>query len=83
MHGGTSQQCSTHCTVSVVLLVWVSRCNVVLWLFYKHESLRTISNRFLASLSIADVFVGLVIDPVWIVIISWIQPEFPNCLILL
>ena len=44
---------------------------VVLWLFYKHESLRTISNLFLASLSVADAFVGLVIDPVWIVIKCW------------
>ena len=35
------------------------------------ESLRTISNRFLASLSVADAFVGLVIDPVWIVIKCW------------
>ena len=68
---------------SIVLSVWLSLSGlaaitgnvVVLWLFYKHESLRTISNRFLASLSIADVLVGLVIDPVWIVIKCWIQPE--------
>ena len=68
---------------SIVLSVWFSLSGlaaitgnvVVLWLFYKHKSLRTISNRFLASLSVADVFVGLVIDPVWIVIICWIQPE--------
>ena len=68
---------------SIVLSVWFSLSGlaaitgnvVVLWLFYKHESLRTISNRFLASLSIADVLVGLVIDPVWIVIKCWIQPE--------
>ena len=56
---------------------------VVLWLFYKHKSLRTISNRFLASLSVADVFVGLVIDPVWIVIICWIQPRGQKNLIML
>ena len=55
---------------------------VVLWLFYKHESLRTISNRFLASLSIADVLVGFVIDPVWIVIKCWIQPEVHSNLFL-
>ena len=68
---------------SIVLSVWLSLSGlaaitgnvVVLWLFYKHKSLRTISNRFLASLSMADVFVGLVIDPYWIVIRCWIQPE--------
>ena len=68
---------------SIVLSVWFSLSGlaaitgnvVVLWLFYKHESLRTISNRFLASLSVADAFVGLVIDPFWIVIICWIQPR--------
>ena len=68
---------------SIVLSVWLSLSGlaaitgnvVVLWLFCKHKSLRTISNRFLASLSVADVFVGLVIDPVWIVIICWIQPR--------
>ena len=64
---------------SIVLSVWFSLSGlaaitgnvVVLWLFYKHKSLRTISNRFLASLSVADVFVGLVIDPYWIVIRCW------------
>ena len=64
---------------SIVLSVWLSLSGlaavtenvVALWLFYKHESLRTISNRFLASLSIADVLVGLVIDPYWIVIRCW------------
>ena len=68
---------------SIVLSVWFSLSGlaavtgnvVALWLFHKHESLRTISNRFLASLSMADAFVGLVIDPVWIVIRCWIQPE--------
>ena len=68
---------------SFVLSVWFSLSGlaavtgnvVVLWLFHKHESLRTISNRFLTSLSVADAFVGLVIDPFWIVIISWIQPR--------
>ena len=68
---------------SIVLSAWLSLSGlaavtgnvVVLWLFYKHKSLRTISNRFLASLSMADVFVGLVIDPYWIVIRCWIQPE--------
>ena len=68
---------------SFVLSVWFSLSGlaavtgnvVVLWLFHKHESLRTISNRFLASLSVANAFVGLVIDPFWIVIICWIQPR--------
>ena len=54
-----------------------------LWLFYKHKSLRTISNRFLASLSVADAFVGLVIDPVWIVTVCWIQPDFRSNLFLI
>ena len=64
---------------SFVLSVWFSLSGlaavtgnvVVLWLFHKHESLRTISNRFLASLSVADAFVGLVIDPYWIVFRCW------------
>ena len=76
---------------SILLSVWFSLSGlaaitgnvVVLWLFYKHKSLRTISNRFLASLSVADVFVGLVIDPVWIVIICWIQPRGQKNLIML
>ena len=76
---------------SIVLSVWFSLSGlaaitgnvVVLWLFYKHKSLRTISNRFLASLSVADVFVGLVIDPVWIVIVCWIQPRGQRNLITL
>ena len=67
---------------SIFLSVWlflssfagVTGNAVMLWLFYKHASLRTISNRFLASLSIADLLVGLVVGPAWIVIGFWIQP---------
>ena len=68
---------------SIVLSLWSSLSGlaavtgnaVVLWLLYKHESLRTISNRFLASLSVADFLVGLVIDPAWITIRCLIQPS--------
>ena len=48
---------------------------VVLWLFYKKESLRTISNGFLASLCVADFLVGLIVDPVWIAIRFVTQPQ--------
>ena len=78
MKGNSSEE-HLSTAASIVLSVWLSLSGlaavtgnvVALWLFYKHESLRTISNRFLASLSVADAFVGLVIDPVWIVIRCW------------
>ena len=73
---------------SIFLSLWFSLSGlatvagnaVVLWLFYKNESLRTISNGFLTSLSVADLLVGLVIDPVWIVIRCLIQPPVHSAL---
>lgn len=67
---------------SVVLSLWflfsglaaVIGNAVMLWLFYRNASLRTISYRFLASLSVADFLVGLVIDPIWIAIRCLSQP---------
>jgi len=68
---------------SIVLSLWFASSGlaavignaVVLWLFYKNESLRTISNRVLASLCVADFLVGLVIDPTWIAIRFSTQPQ--------
>ena len=68
---------------SIVLSLWffssglaaVTGNAVVLWLFFRNESLRKISNRFLASLSVADFLVGLVIDPIWITFRCLIQPS--------
>ena len=78
MKGNSSKE-HLNTAASIVLSVWLSLSGlaavtgnvVALWLFYKHKSLRKISNRFLASLSVADAFVGLVIDPYWIVFRCW------------
>ena len=67
---------------SIVLSLWFASSGlaavignvVVLWLFHKNETLLTVSNRFLASLCVADFLVGLLIDPVWMVIRCLIQP---------
>lgn len=72
-----------HSREVIILSVWLSASGLataagnflVLWLFYKFESLRTISNRFIASLSVADFFVGLFISPVWIVVRCFKQPQ--------
>ena len=53
----------------MALLVWFSssgRKHNSVGDLYKKESLRTISNRFLASLSVADFFVGLVLKPIFL-----------------
>ncbi|XP_078370472.1 beta-2 adrenergic receptor-like [Oculina patagonica] len=68
---------------TIVLSLWFSLSGlaavignaIVLWLFYRTESLRTISNRLLASLCVADLLVGLVIDPTWIAIRFSTQPK--------
>lgn len=60
----------------IVLSTWYSTAGlaaiagnaIVLWLILKHKSLRTVSNLFITSLAVADLLVGLVIAPVWIVI---------------
>ena len=68
---------------SIVLSLWffssglaaVTGNAVVLWLFFRNESLRAVSNRFLASLSVVDFLVGIVIDPIWITFGCLIQPS--------
>ena len=68
---------------SIVLSLWFASSGlaavignaVVLWLFYKSKSLRTISNTFLASLCVADFFAGLVVDPILIAIRVFAQPQ--------
>ena len=68
---------------SIVLSLWFASSGlaavignaVVLWLFYKDKSLRTISNTFLASLCVADFLAGLVVDPMYIAIRVFAQPR--------
>ena len=74
---------------SVVLSLWFASSGlaavtgnaVALWLFYKNESLRTISNWFLASLCVADFLAGLLVDPVYIAIKVLAQPRKGNILL--
>ena len=70
-------------TSAIILSVWLSFTGlaaitgnaIVLWLVYKHESLRTVSNRFVTSLAAADFLVGLVIVPAWITVRFLAQPS--------
>ena len=74
---------------SIALSVWFASSGlaavignaVVLWLFYKNESLRTISNKFLASLCVADFLAGLVVDPMYIGIRVFVQPRKDSILL--
>ena len=74
---------------SVVLTLWFASSGfaavignaVVLWLFYKNKSLRTISNWFLASLCVADFLAGLVVDPMYIAIRVLAPPRIGSILL--
>ena len=74
---------------SICLSVWFSSSSfvavtgnaIVLWLFFKNESLRTISNCFLASLSVADFLVGIFVDPVWLTTRCLIRPSLHTLLV--
>ena len=74
---------------SIILSLWFASSGlaavignaVVLWLFYKNESLRTISNWFLASLCVADFLAGLVVDPMYIAIRVFAQPRIGSILL--
>ena len=77
-----SQRGTEHCDIrhflTMALPVWFSsgnwKCSGAM-VVLKNESSRTISNRFLVSLCVADFLVGLVIDPVWIAIRFSTQPQ--------
>ena len=74
---------SVSSTVTLALLYGISALPALLgngaflWVIYKCRSLRTISNLLITSLAMADFFVGLVIDPVWIARCI-ITPRAPN-----
>lgn len=59
-------------SVSLALLYGISALPAVignavfLWVIYKSRTVRTFSNLLLSSLAVADLLVGLVIDPMWI-----------------
>ena len=54
--------------LGVAGLLTIAGNGIVLWLIFRKRSLRTMSNLFLTSLAAADFLVGLVIDPVWLVV---------------
>ena len=65
---------------SIVLSLWFASSGLAAVIgnavvVYKNETLRTVSNRFLAWLCVADFLAGLLIDPVWMVIRCLIQPS--------
>ena len=74
---------------SIVLSLWLSLTGlaaaignaVVLWLFYKNDTLRTISNWFLASLCVADFLAGIVVDPMHLAIRVFAQPPIGSILL--
>ena len=68
-----SNELSHPSSISLALLYGISSLPAVLgnaaflWVIYKCRTIRTASNLLVASLALADLLVGLVIDPVWIV----------------
>ena len=71
-------QCGSRFPMSFVA---VTRNAVILWLFFPQKRVSTNNFQpFLFSLSVEDFLVGLVIDPVWIIIRCWIKPPGLNIL---
>ena len=68
-----SRELSLSSSISLAALYGISSLPAVLgnaaflWVVYKSRTIRTASNLLLSSLALADLLVGLVIDPVWIV----------------